>query len=76
MKINEGLKDSTIMKTAVAVLAAVGMYASITGDSDDILQAQNVVKSKPEIEQIINRKALTDLQNYNPGVEMTTILNQ
>ena len=75
-QINEGLKDNTIIKTAVAVLAAVGMYASITGGHEDILKAQKVADTTPGIEKVINHKALSDLQGYNPGVEMTTILNQ
>ena len=76
-QINEGLKDSTIIKTAVAVLAAVGMYASITNGSpkDKVIAAQEVVKS-PEgqdaVIDVINNEALNTLKTW----EDITILNQ
>ena len=77
-QINEGLKDSTIMTTAAVILAAAGMWSAITGNQSDIKTAQEHI-NKPAVQKAINPKQLDQFKKasgYNPGVEMTTILNQ
>ena len=71
--IKEGIKDKTIMKTAAAVLAVVGMYNVITGGPADILKAQEAVNNNPGIERVIDHEALTGLRHYTPGVDTATI---
>ena len=81
-KINEGIDGSTIIKTALAVLAIVGMHEVISnGSPQDQIEAAIEKSSDEAVQNVIDRDALTKLKgyefdNHDPGIEMTTILSQ
>ena len=81
-KINEGIDGSTIIKTALAVLAIVGMHEVISnGSPQDQIKTAIENSNDKAVQGVIDPKALGKLKGYkfdisDPGTEMTTILSQ